>query len=457
MRISQWIQLMSLFLSLSPSNANNLIGQKLEESNNNIIKLRRRHTSTYQTQTANKILPHVQDPLKDLFRPRDFHLEPSLECKFNQEGYYGIPRGDIYNIEFLYQIHVLPDTRPSALRVLILPALDATLTSSLLPDFFDCEQGSPLTTIQAIDWHPVDLLVESGLTCDPELTLQNLVCFVVQGFMSVHAVGSNERIVSQRVLSSVQSNIENLTTPVIRKVDYIGTDLFDLVPSLYEDTIDVPMPPPIPRPPSSTLYPTRIPETAEPSVGSEPSPTISSVPTFTMPTPPSTTTTAPAALLVPTSLPVVSTPNPTSTLVVSTTSPSVSISMMPSVTVPPTSSNKTPTIEPTVSVTLNRTTVPSASNSIIPTRSIETEESSRGIETIEWWGWLLLVFGVVVFLLLTLVFIRLNEFYSERKLRSVRPESSSSTGGVLTKLEQARQEYIPPGLKVSHGLIPSNR
>jgi hypothetical protein len=155
---------MSLFLPLSTSNANNLIGQAfpMEESNSNIVKIRRRHTSTHQERTANDILPHVQDPLKDLFRPRDFHLEPSRQCEFNREGYYGTQRGDIYNIEFLYQIHVLPDTRPSALRVLILPALDETLTSSLLPDFFDCEQGSPLTTIQAIDWHPVDLLVKSG-------------------------------------------------------------------------------------------------------------------------------------------------------------------------------------------------------------------------------------------------------------------------------------------------------
>jgi hypothetical protein len=114
-------------------------------------------------------------------------------------------------------------------------------------------------------------------------------------------------------------------------------------------------------------------------------------------------------------------------------------------------------LEPTVSATLIRTSAPSAFGSTIPTRSIETEESSRGIETIEWWGWLLLAFGAVAFLLLMLAFVRLNEFYSERKLRSVRPESSSSTGGALTKQEQARQEYIPPGLKVSHGLIPSNR
>ncbi len=162
MRIRQWIQLMLLFLSLSSSNANKIIEQQLKDTDSDLVKLRRRHTSTYQERTPNEVLPNVQDPLKDLFHPRDFHLEPSFECEFNEEGYYGTQRGDIYHIEFLYQVHVLPDTRPSALRVLILPAMDEKLTSSLLPDFFDCEKGSPLTTIQAIDWHPVDLLVESG-------------------------------------------------------------------------------------------------------------------------------------------------------------------------------------------------------------------------------------------------------------------------------------------------------
>lgn len=102
------------------------------------------------------------DPLKNLFHPRSADLKNTVECRLNEDDYYGTRRGDQYNVKFLYQIHVAPNTRRSALRVLMLPALDAAMATSLLPDFFDCEKRSPLTTIQAIDWRPVDQLVETG-------------------------------------------------------------------------------------------------------------------------------------------------------------------------------------------------------------------------------------------------------------------------------------------------------
>ena len=296
-----------------------------------------------------------------------------------------------------------------------------------------------------------------------------LDCFVVQGLVTVHAVGSNERIVTHRILSSIQSNIGKLKTPVVQQVDYIGTDLFDLVPSLYEDTIDVPMPPPIGPPPSSTntLLPTRIYDTAEPSDGSEPTPTVPSAPT--MPTFSSNTPSAPIptnlaptrepiAPTMPTAAPLVPTRVPSTGTAIPTASPNVRLSAMPSLTASPTEIENVPTNEPTTSYAPNRSEMPSTLTSIAPTRSIETEEeNSRGLDSIEWWGWLLLVLGAIFFVLLSLSLVQLHRYRSERNLRSVRPEAASSSGGVLTKMEQARQEYIPPGLKTNHGLIPSTR
>lgn len=173
MKIHPCLVLASLFLPLSRSLGNEHGGSTVHESdgNNIIINLRRRHASssfqslqqTYnQGGDVNEGLPHFKDPLKDLFHPRDIHLEAPAECELNQDGYYGIQRGDTYIIEFLYQIHVVNNTRPSALRVLIVPKLDETLTASLLPDFFNCDDGSPLSPIQAINWHPMDQLVDSG-------------------------------------------------------------------------------------------------------------------------------------------------------------------------------------------------------------------------------------------------------------------------------------------------------
>lgn len=90
--------------------------------------------------------------------------QANLPCTLNERGFYGEPIGSVYEVEYIYQIHVEAGTRISVIRVLVLPELDKRIAESILPSFFDCGTRRQLQTqtIEGVSWRPLDVVVESG-------------------------------------------------------------------------------------------------------------------------------------------------------------------------------------------------------------------------------------------------------------------------------------------------------
>lgn len=90
--------------------------------------------------------------------------QADLTCTLNEQGFFGEPIGDVYEIEYIYQIHVEAGTRISVVRVLVLPELDIKIAESILPSFFDCNTRRRLQTqsIEGVSWRSQDLIIETG-------------------------------------------------------------------------------------------------------------------------------------------------------------------------------------------------------------------------------------------------------------------------------------------------------
>ena len=265
-------------------------------------------------------------------------------------------------------------------------------------------------------------------------------CYVVKGFLSVFAEGYDsmeeiEDAVLPVVRESMQSDELTSANDFLIGVDYVGTDLSDRVPTIPPN--GVPNAPSAPQPTSGSS-PTSAP-ISEPS-STTPAPNVE--PSASTPAPnaePSSTTPAPNSEPS-------DTPEPTS-------SPSRSFWPTWSETEFPTSSTKAPTLSPTTFVP----TVPTPSAPVKPSgpvappstsnsTDVVSRDSKEGLEKMEWWSWLLVAIGGA-FLLLFCIGVLWGSSTGGPSKRAVRSDDGTDPThiGTLSKFEQSRQEYTPPG------------
>lgn len=249
-------------------------------------------------------------------------------------------------------------------------------------------------------------------------------CYIVKGFFSVFAEGyESMREVENAVLPVVRESMQSdellSASDLLIGVDYIGTDLVDRVPTSAPNGAPSPT---VPNPPVPTSAP-----------NSDPSPTL-------------------APNLSPSS----------------TSAPTRSLWPTWSETEFPTSSNRGPTLSPTTfaptSPTPTAPLAPSPSGPVAPPSSqnstdIVTDESKEGLDKMVWWMWLLVGIGAAVSLLFCIgvLFGRSSRGPSKRAVRS--DDGTDPTHiGTLSKFEQSRQEYIPPGEQMdTFHISPSKR
>lgn len=72
---------------------------------------------------------------------REGRQSGGVDCSLNANGFFGVPTGSVYEVEYLYQVYVVADTSLAILRSQIMPSLDIAVAESILPAFFDCNNA----------------------------------------------------------------------------------------------------------------------------------------------------------------------------------------------------------------------------------------------------------------------------------------------------------------------------
>ncbi|GAX22637.1 hypothetical protein FisN_17Lh129 [Fistulifera solaris] len=379
----------------------------------------------------------------------------SRKCTLNEQGFYGEPIGSVYEVEYIYEIFVEPGTRISQIRVLVVPPLDKQITESILPSFFDCETRRRLQSqsIEGISWRPQDVVVESGLSC--EEPVDDADCYVVKGFFSVFGEGfESMEEVEETVLPVVRESMESdeltSSSEFLVGVGYIGTNLFDLVPTVAPNGVPSA---PTPSTPTSDSSPT---PNADPTSTRAPNAEPSSTPA---PNSEPSSTPAPNSEPSPTEPSDTPAPNAEPTLSPTTIGPTSTFWPTWSDTELPTSSTRAPTGAPTVLSPPSPNGAPVAPPSTSNSTDVVPRGSEEGLDKMEWWSWLLVAVGGAFLFLVCLGLLsgRSSRGPSKRAVRS--DDGTDPTHiGTLSKFEQSRQEYIPPsGDLDSFNVAPSNQ
>lgn len=92
--------------------------------------------------------------------------QAAADCTLDQNGFFGTVESgsDIHEVQYLYQVSVVPGTTTTQLNNEIIQPLDEAITTALLPQFFVCDRRRTLqeSTITAISSMPVDTYIFSG-------------------------------------------------------------------------------------------------------------------------------------------------------------------------------------------------------------------------------------------------------------------------------------------------------
>ncbi len=310
-------------------------------------------------------------------------------------------------------------------------------------------------------------------------------CYVVKGFFSVFGEGfESMEEVEETVLPVVRESMESdeltSSSDFLVGVGYIGTNLFDLVPTVAPNgvpsapTPSTPTSDSSPTPnadPTSTPAPnadptsTRAPN-AEPSSTLAPNSEPSSTPapnaepsSTTAPNSEPSSTPAPNSEPSPTEPSDTPAPNAEPTLSPTTIGPTSTFWPTWSETEFPTSSTRAPTGAPTVLSQPSPNGAPVAPPSTSNSTDVVPRGSEEGLDKMEWWSWLLVAVGGA-FLLLVCIGLLSGRSSRGPSKRAVRSDDGTDPThiGTLSKFEQSRQEYIPPsGDLDSFNVAPSNQ
>ena len=345
-------------------------------------------------------------------------------CKLNEGGLYGEPSDSttVYEVEFLYQIHVMAGTSEAVLRGRVMPTLEMVATEQLLPAFFDCNNDNnsrqrrflQTGVIEAVSSRPVDEIVLRGRKCSVTccgrsgkialvgfciLTLMFHVCsvpcngdprpgsdcYVVEGKISLFTTNFRN-----------QEEVDSVVLPVIQMI-LQGNALSEAIPQLTDTgnlNSDLSLMEPLPTTPTQPSAPMpTAPMTPTPPVA----PTAPAVPTVLVPTAPTEPTVVPPAqppVAVPTRPvpsrppnqgPTIPVPPGTPTSTPMTTRPPIAVPSEPTAPIV-TSSPVRPLFPP------EPTAAPADPPTIISSRGDGDDDSFFD----NWWSWLIIGGGVAV-------------------------------------------------------------
>jgi hypothetical protein len=108
----------------------------------------------------------AEDELAIVRTPR----QAASDCQLNAQGFFGVPEGEVFVVDFLYQTTVVAGTTKTEMNSDVAPALDVAIPQALLPQLFDdcgrrrrrhLQEGTP-RAINAVSSLQADTFVLAG-------------------------------------------------------------------------------------------------------------------------------------------------------------------------------------------------------------------------------------------------------------------------------------------------------